>query len=189
MALINCKECNKQISTQAKVCPNCGVKINNGIGLFGIVVLVFFAVTIYAAVRPNPVEIPKIQDSANTPLSESINEAPSNSQAEECDIGKITVTNNNVHYKDFCSGNDCTRTTGTITIENGCSEPVGVQIKITTFDENNNPVTVRELWPASIRNIPVGKEIFSADYWLDYEPTGKKIEIVPIRVKKYETRT
>ena len=27
MALMNCHECNKQISTDAKVCPNCGAKV------------------------------------------------------------------------------------------------------------------------------------------------------------------
>lgn len=26
MALINCRECNKQVSQGANVCPNCGVK-------------------------------------------------------------------------------------------------------------------------------------------------------------------
>ncbi|MBD5535635.1 MAG: zinc ribbon domain-containing protein [Lachnospiraceae bacterium] len=28
MALINCPECNKEISNTAKTCPNCGYKIN-----------------------------------------------------------------------------------------------------------------------------------------------------------------
>lgn len=28
MALINCPECNKEISDTAKICPNCGYKIN-----------------------------------------------------------------------------------------------------------------------------------------------------------------
>ncbi len=31
MALINCKECGKEISTQAKVCPNCGAKTQRAI--------------------------------------------------------------------------------------------------------------------------------------------------------------
>ena len=28
MALIKCSECGKEVSSQAKVCPNCGKKIN-----------------------------------------------------------------------------------------------------------------------------------------------------------------
>lgn len=30
MALIKCKECGKEISKDAEVCPNCGKKVNNG---------------------------------------------------------------------------------------------------------------------------------------------------------------
>ena len=29
MALIRCAECNKEISSSAKVCPNCGYKNDN----------------------------------------------------------------------------------------------------------------------------------------------------------------
>lgn len=31
MALINCPECNKEISNSAKICPNCGYKFKNNI--------------------------------------------------------------------------------------------------------------------------------------------------------------
>ena len=31
MALINCPECNKEISNSAKTCPNCGYKFKNNI--------------------------------------------------------------------------------------------------------------------------------------------------------------
>ena len=36
MALINCPECNKEISDTAKNCPNCGCKINQGKYIFRI---------------------------------------------------------------------------------------------------------------------------------------------------------
>lgn len=32
MSLINCPECGKSISDQAKTCPNCGVAINRPLG-------------------------------------------------------------------------------------------------------------------------------------------------------------
>lgn len=31
MALINCPECNKQVSNRAKICPNCGCPINTNL--------------------------------------------------------------------------------------------------------------------------------------------------------------
>ena len=30
MALIKCKECGKEISKDAKICPHCGKKLNKG---------------------------------------------------------------------------------------------------------------------------------------------------------------
>jgi hypothetical protein len=47
VALIKCKECGKDVSTQAKTCPNCGAKVvdpdaskNTLIGCVGIIVIV-----------------------------------------------------------------------------------------------------------------------------------------------------
>lgn len=31
MALINCKECGKEISDKAKTCPNCGIALNDAV--------------------------------------------------------------------------------------------------------------------------------------------------------------
>lgn len=36
MALINCPECNKEISDTARICPNCGYKIHKRKCIFGI---------------------------------------------------------------------------------------------------------------------------------------------------------
>ena len=39
MALINCKECNHQISKKAKTCPNCGVKVKKGMSIVTLLLL------------------------------------------------------------------------------------------------------------------------------------------------------
>jgi hypothetical protein len=39
MALIKCKECNFQVSSQAKLCPYCGGKVKKGISLTFIIIL------------------------------------------------------------------------------------------------------------------------------------------------------
>ena len=57
MALIKCKECKKEISTEAKTCPSCGAK--NGIGFFkkvGYFFLFLFMLGIFANIfssKPN----------------------------------------------------------------------------------------------------------------------------------------
>lgn len=50
MALLNCKECNNQVSTQAKRCPHCGAKAPKKKMSMWIVIptLVFWSVIIYA---------------------------------------------------------------------------------------------------------------------------------------------
>lgn len=49
MALINCKDCNNQISSTAKLCPNCGFNqkqdnANKGCGILIIIYIIIFIV-------------------------------------------------------------------------------------------------------------------------------------------------
>ena len=70
MALANCKECEKEVSTSAKTCPSCGVpnptaKVENMLGMkvkkgstegnaIGIIIMVaFWGVVIFAIVNTN----------------------------------------------------------------------------------------------------------------------------------------
>lgn len=46
MALINCKECGKQVSTEAKACPHCGAKPPKKIGILGWIALAFFTILV-----------------------------------------------------------------------------------------------------------------------------------------------
>ena len=63
MALINCKECGKQISSEAEKCPNCGVAGNKKIGC-GTVIAVFVLgsiilgsiVSTYESTQPKPIK-------------------------------------------------------------------------------------------------------------------------------------
>lgn len=41
MALIQCKECNAQVSTEAKTCPHCGAKVENNFGCTKVLGVVF----------------------------------------------------------------------------------------------------------------------------------------------------
>ena len=74
---------------------------------------------------------------------------------------------------------------GVAVLTNNCAEAVGVQIKITGFDSTGAPVATRDLWPASVRNIPPGDYTFSLDQWLDYDPEIKKFGLQPIEVKQW----
>ena len=61
MAITTCKECGKQVSTEAKACPHCGAaapakkKAKGGIGKW---LLIVFAIGVVAAVLPKKVFIP-----------------------------------------------------------------------------------------------------------------------------------
>jgi hypothetical protein len=47
MALINCKECNEQISNQAKSCPKCGAKTPKKTSWFTWTIIIFIILIIY----------------------------------------------------------------------------------------------------------------------------------------------
>jgi len=48
MALITCHECKQQISSEAKVCPQCGAKPKKSIGIGGIVLVAIVGVLAYS---------------------------------------------------------------------------------------------------------------------------------------------
>jgi len=51
MALNKCKECGKEVSSQAKTCPHCGAPVQAG-GIFAMAILIavfFVLILVYAA--------------------------------------------------------------------------------------------------------------------------------------------
>ena len=61
MALINCKECGAQVSTQAKSCPSCGAKIKKPTSIITWIFLGLMYITIYIYSRKLKVSYPKLQ--------------------------------------------------------------------------------------------------------------------------------
>lgn len=53
MAIVNCKECGKEISSEAKVCPHCGFKKSQASGCF-IAILIFLFVLIISSLGSKP---------------------------------------------------------------------------------------------------------------------------------------
>ena len=48
MALMTCKECSKEHSDSAKVCPHCGFKRQKQVGVIGIIAVLFFGYWVYS---------------------------------------------------------------------------------------------------------------------------------------------
>lgn len=60
MAMINCKECGKEISNKAKTCPNCGSPVTKNIGcgwLILVIVFVVFIIIIFNLNNPTSTSI------------------------------------------------------------------------------------------------------------------------------------
>lgn len=102
-----------------------------------------------------------------------------------CKVSDITIKSMKAKFVDECKLSPCIYMKGVAVLTNNCAEPVGVQIKITGYDGSGSPVATRDLWPASVRNIPPGDYTFSLDQWLDYDPEIKKFDLQPIEVKQW----
>ena len=102
-----------------------------------------------------------------------------------CSISDIAIKSMKARFVDECQRSPCVYMKGVAVLTNRCKEPVGVQVKITGYDKSDSPVATRELWPASIRNIPPGDYTFSLDQYLDYDPSIKRFDLTPIEVKQW----
>lgn len=65
MAIKKCKECGKEVSSQAKQCPHCGAPQPKSVGLGGIILVLFVGYIIYSAVGGGSTSAPT--GSAATP--------------------------------------------------------------------------------------------------------------------------
>ena len=88
MALIQCKECGKQVSSKAEQCPQCGVKLKKkGIGLVGFVVIVVSGMGMVSALlNPRVKSAPPLPQSAETQPAPAA--APSTPQMDEATCRK-----------------------------------------------------------------------------------------------------
>lgn len=52
MAIVSCKECNKEISNRAGACPNCGAKPARSVGPVGIIFALLIGFAVYSCNKP-----------------------------------------------------------------------------------------------------------------------------------------
>jgi hypothetical protein len=102
-----------------------------------------------------------------------------------CKVSDIAIKSMKAKFVDECTRSPCIYMKGVAVLTNKCAEAIGVQIKITGYDVSGSPVATRDLWPASVRNIPPGDYTFSLDQWLEYDPGLKRFELQPIEVKQW----
>ena len=68
---------------------------------------------------------------------------------------------------------------------NRCADPVGVEVKMTAYDKNGDPVATHQRWPASVSNIPPGEYTFSLLGFLDYSPDAKSFKLSVASVNRW----
>jgi hypothetical protein len=77
---------------------------------------------------------------------------------------------------------DWVHVTGSII--NKCALPIGVEIKVTMYDASGGIISSKDIWPASIANIPARSD-FPFE-WMDDVSGFKTFDVRVIRVKKWD---
>lgn len=102
-----------------------------------------------------------------------------------CAVSDIAIKSTKARFFNACTRSACFQMKGIAVLVNNCAEPIGVRVKITGYDKFGTPMATRELWPASIENIPPGEFTFSLDNYLDYEQGMTAFKIEPTSVKRW----
>lgn len=183
MSLTKCKDCGASVSNAAKICPQCGAPmksrsiISSLARLFVIVFLIIpLGIGIFSAVNHSETSAPDSRQSPTKQLTSS---------SASCSPADIQIKSVKVKFVDECRASPCIYMKGVAVLNNRCSVPVGVQIKITAYDKSGSPMATSDLWPASTDNIPPGDYTFSIDHWLDHEPGMVSVDLAPISVKQW----
>lgn len=102
-----------------------------------------------------------------------------------CTTDEITIKSMRAKWVDSCRTRNCIYLKGVAVLSNNCPSATGVQVKIVGYDKQGNPVATRDLWPASINNIPPGDFTFTLDGFLDYDKSITNFKLEPIAVKTW----
>lgn len=107
------------------------------------------------------------------------------SSAMACSVSDIEIKSMRARFVDPCRTRSCASMQGVAVLRNKCAQAVGVEVKISGYDAKGQVLATRELWPASVRNIPPGEYEFSLDTWLDYDPAMKRFALSVVSVKRW----
>ena len=183
MFLTNYKDSGASVCNTTNVCTQCRAPMKyRGIisSIVRLLIIVFLIIptgigvflTVHDLVTSNAI-------SSQVPTKPIQNTTPG------CSPADIEIKSLMVKFVDACRTSACLYMKGAAVLNNRCSVPVGVQIKITAYDNSGSPIASRDLWPAATDNIPPGDYTFSLDSWLDYDPGMASVEVSPISVKQW----
>lgn len=163
---MNCTKCGTEINEASKFCSKCGAPTGTKkrhtllwIGLVILTLLVIGRISEFSQTRTGGTGVPTTAAPQCTP--------------SDIKVDKLRATDIGYGY---------TRITGRLT--NGCAEPVGPQVKITSYDRSGNILSVHDIWPASVSNIPAHSE-FPFE-WQDNVAGFDHFTISVIDVKRWQ---
>jgi len=183
MFMMKYKDTGASVCNTTNVCPQCGAPMKyRGIisSIVRLLIIVFLIIptgigvflTVHHSVTSNAI-------SSQAPTKQTQGSTPG------CSPSDIEIKSLMVNLVDACGTSSCLYMKGAAVLNNRCPVPVGVQIKITAYDNSGSPIATRDLWPADTDNIPPGDYTFSLDSWLDYEPGMASVEVSPVSVKQW----
>lgn len=103
-----------------------------------------------------------------------------------CNLSDIEIKTFKSRIVDECRVTPCPQVRIVGEIINKCSEPVGVQLKVTARDVNGGLLDAQDFWPASTSNIaPRRPYAFNANGIMDYIPGMKNFTIEIVNVHQW----
>ena len=177
MALASCRECGKEVSTEAAACPHCGAPLRRAgtspwtvigwviVSLIGFWLVSGFVQGYRDGLRAATASPSRPSEIVSTPQP-------------VCQVGDVIV-------RDIKGRNERLATYIVGQIDNRCGQPVGAQIKFTIYDQSGSVLSSRDLWPASTNNIPAHGN-FPFEVQLDRQPGAAKFDALVMEVRHWD---
>lgn len=166
MALAPCRECKKEISTEAAACPHCGVQKEKPLPWLRIVA--GLAVVGFVAYCTNQVQqVARRAQVASSHISGGSDSGTCTTA--DFEVGKLKAyrLRNYAHL------------TGIVT--NRCLQSAGVELKWTAYYEDGSVAFSETFWPNSITNIPSHSN-FPFENMHEISAGKWKYDVVPVSV-------
>ncbi|MBG1232997.1 hypothetical protein [Aestuariivirga litoralis] len=118
--------------------------------------------------------------------SVSTNVVASNTQVQACTPDQFQISGVKYTIYDACEASSCPILKIVGQVINQCTEPFGVQMRVTAYDKAGGIVDTSEAWPFSVRNIPPSRSTpFNLDTIFPYQKSMAKFSMEAVQVEQW----
>ena len=126
-----------------------------------------------------------------TPVQTNVNQTIASSVVQQqksvCNPDQFIISNQRFTIYDACTLKSCPILKVVGKVKNGCSEPYGVELRVTAYSKSGDVIDTATGWPFSVRNLEANSsEEFDMDQIFPYQKSMKSFAMQAVDTRHWK---